>query len=85
MIKARGSVAAIVAALVVVALVPAAPALAAGISKQRAAALANRAASARVERFGISYPRAHGRPHVTRGTAAAGPARSARAVTARGS
>jgi hypothetical protein len=29
---------------------------AAGIGKQRAAALARRAASARVERFGISYP-----------------------------
>jgi hypothetical protein len=29
---------------------------AAGIGKLRAAALANRAASARVERFGISYP-----------------------------
>ena len=34
----------------------AATADAAGIGRQRAAALAKRAASARVERFGVSYP-----------------------------
>lgn len=41
-------------AMLALGLTPAA--LAASIGKQRAAALAKRAASARVERFGIGYP-----------------------------
>jgi hypothetical protein len=47
-----------VAGMIVVALaVASAPvAIAAGIGKQRASALARRAASARVERLGITYP-----------------------------
>jgi hypothetical protein len=44
----------LVAVAVTVTLVPAA--MAAGVDKERAAAIAKRAASARVERLGISYP-----------------------------
>jgi hypothetical protein len=54
----RPRIVSVAAALVVAAiagsLTP--PAIAGGISRQRAAAIAKRAASARVERFGISYP-----------------------------
>jgi hypothetical protein len=81
--RARNGMAAVIAALGMLALGMTPAALAAGVGKQRAAALAKRAASARVERFGISYPRARGRPRVTAGRAAGGAARSARAVSAR--
>jgi hypothetical protein len=54
--RGRKRVVAIMAALAISGLGVTPAALAAGVGKQRAAALARRAASARVERFGISYP-----------------------------
>ena len=52
--KARRFATVALAATIALTVVPAARA--AGVSKQRAASLAKRAASAHVERFGISYP-----------------------------
>jgi hypothetical protein len=54
--RAPRAITAIIAAFGLAALGLTPTALAAGIGKQRAAALAKRAASARVERSGISYP-----------------------------
>ena len=54
--RSRTRLGAVVAALAMAALSCASAALAAGVGKQRAVALAKRAASARVERFGIGYP-----------------------------
>jgi hypothetical protein len=54
--RARNAIAAVVAALAMVALGVTPAAQAAGVARQRAAALAKRAASERVERFGIRNP-----------------------------
>jgi hypothetical protein len=54
--RGRNVIATIVAALAMVALGVTPAALAAGVACRHAAAIAKRAASERVERFGISYP-----------------------------
>ena len=54
--RSRTRVGPVVAVVAMAALSLAPAALAVGVGKQRAVALAKRAASARVERFGISYP-----------------------------
>ena len=82
MTRARMGIAAIFAVLGVLAVAITPAALAASVGKQRAAAVAKRAASARVERFGISTPGACGRPTVTAVPRVAGVARSAPAVSA---